>query len=267
VEHRVTQLSLVPALLDRLLSTEIVLAPGSLRAVLVGGAPCSYRVLALAHERGLPVLTTYGLTEACAQVATRRYAERHRAPSPDGAPVGVALPGVGLRIVDGVVELRGPTLFSGYAGEPATDPAGVWFRTGDRGALTPEGELTILGRLTDVIITGGENVDPLEVEAALERLPGVLEACVLGVPDPTFGETVGVLFVPKEPAPKPENLLIDLQDRLARYKLPRRWLAVPELPRLPSGKLDRRRARERHHAHVAAAQPIVALTAPEGALG
>jgi O-succinylbenzoic acid--CoA ligase len=252
VEQRITQLSVVPAVLDRLLEPEVGLVPGSLRVVLVGGAACSPRVLSRAHERGLPVLTTYGLTEACAQVATRPYAERH-APPRDGAPsaVGVPLPGVELRAVEGVVELRGPSLFSGYAGEPGSDPAGAWFRTGDRGVVTPQGELVIHGRAGDLIITGGENVDPVEIEAALESLPDVAEACVLGLPDPTFGESIGVVFVPARPAAKPENVLIDLQSTLARHKLPRRWLAVGALPKLPSGKLDRRRVRERHQADLA----------------
>jgi O-succinylbenzoic acid--CoA ligase len=253
VEHRVTQLSVVPALLDRLLAPEVGLVPGSLRAVLVGGAACSRPLLVRAHERGLPVLTTYGLTEACAQVATRRYAEREEPPPPEGAPatIGVALPGVELRVVDGVAELRSRTLFSGYVGQPASDPTGGWFRTGDRAFVTPEGELVLRGRVSDVIITGGENVDPAEVEAALEGLPGIAEACVLGLPDPTFGETVGVLFVPSGPASTPEEWLAELQARVARYKLPRRWLAVRELPKLPSGKLDRRTARERHGTDVA----------------
>jgi O-succinylbenzoic acid--CoA ligase len=259
VEHRVTQLSLVPTLLDRLLAPDTGFVAGSLRVVLLGGAACSRALLLRAHERELPVLTTYGLTEACAQVATRRYAERYDPPPPEGAPltIGVALPGVGLRSIDGVVEIGGPTLFSGYAGDPTSDPTGGWFRTGDRGDITPEGELVLRGRVSDVIITGGENVDPVEVEAALETLPGVREACVFGLRDATFGETIAIVFVPNGAPPKPEELLAELQDRLARYKLPRRWLAVPELPRLPSGKLDRRGARERYATLVAGMPALV----------
>jgi O-succinylbenzoic acid--CoA ligase len=216
-------------------------------------------LLVRAYERGMPVLTTYGLTEACAQVATRRYPERLHAPPPEAEPatIGVALPGVGLRSVDGVVEISGPTLFSGYAGDPTSDPGGGWFRTGDRGEVTDEGELILRGRASDVIITGGENVDPVEVEAALEALPGIREACVFGVPDETFGETISVVFVPHGAPSKPEDLLTALQDRLARYKLPRRWLAAAELPRLPSGKLDRRSVRERYANELASPMPIV----------
>jgi o-succinylbenzoate---CoA ligase len=266
VRRRITQLSLVPTVLDRLLEPDVGLVPGSLRVLLVGGAPSSPRLLARAHERGLPVLTTYGLTEACAQVATRPYADRHRSPADvkDGA-VGVPLSGVKLRIVDGVVELGGPTLFSGYVGEPGSEPSGGWLRTGDHGIITPQGELALHGRASDLIITGGENVDPVEVELALEALSGVAEACVLGLPDTTFGESIAVAFVPRGPAPKPEHLLIGLQSKLARHKLPRRWLAVDALPKLPSGKLDRRRVRERYQGELAGAPTPAVGSVPDRA--
>jgi o-succinylbenzoate---CoA ligase len=245
VQHQITQLSVVPALLDRLLSPDVGLVPGSLRAVLVGGAPCSRPLLVRAHERGLPVLTTYGLTEACAQVATRRYTERHQPSPPEDAPatIGVALPGVELRVVDGVLELRGPTLFSGYAGISGSNPAGAWFRTGDRAVITPEGELALQGRVSDVIITGGENVDPVEVEAALEALAGITEACVIGLPDATFGEIVAAVYVAAESPLDQEAALRDLRTRLAPHKLPRLLVPVPSLARLSSGKVDRRRVR------------------------
>lgn len=267
VEQRVTQLSVVPALLDRLLEPEVGFVRGALRTILVGGAACSRRLLARAHERGLPILTTYGLTEACAQVATRRYAERFLPPPPDDAPfpVGVALSGVEVRVVDGVLELRGPSLFSGYEGEADSDPAGSWFRTGDRASITPEGEVTLAGRVGDLVITGGENVDPVEVEQAIEDLPGIREACVLGLPDPIFGETLGALVVADRPVPKPGIMLIDLQARLARYKLPRKWVQVSSLPKLPSGKLDRGSARQRHEAALLDA-PLLVASSSRGSL-
>jgi O-succinylbenzoic acid--CoA ligase len=219
--------------------------------VLVGGAASSRRLLVAAHERGLPVLTTYGLTEACAQVATRRYAERYEPPPPDGASatIGVALPGVELRVVDDVLELRGPTLFSGYAGVPESDPKGGWFRTGDRANLTARGELVLHGRVSDVIITGGENVDPVEVEAALEALPGVAEACVVGLPDATFGEIVAAAYVPRQSALDYEGVIRELRTRLAPYKVPRVLVPVATFARLSSGKIDRRSV----HADLAAA--------------
>jgi len=243
----VTQLSLVPAVLDRLLAPELAFSPApELRALLVGGAGTPHELHLRAHERGIPVLTTYGLTEACSQVATRRYAERFAAPTPGGS-VGVPLSSVAVRAVGGVLEVRGPTLFSGYAGDPTSDPGTDWYRTGDLGSVTDEGEVSVTGRATDLIVTGGENVDPLEVEAVLASLPGVAAACVVALPDATFGQTVAALFVRRTPGtPAARELFAGISARLARHKCPRRLLAVDGLPLLPTGKVDRRRAADLH---------------------
>jgi O-succinylbenzoic acid--CoA ligase len=245
-EHDVTLVSLVPAVLDRLLAEPVSFRPGpKLRAVLLGGAPAPRELLVRAHAHRVPVLTTYGLTETSAQVATRPYAERF-APPPGGdlVPSGVPLPGVLVHTVGGVVEVRGPTLFSGYAGEPDSNPRGGWFRTRDRGHFDENGTLVVTGRTSDVVITGGENVDPAEVEAALVSVPGIDAACVLGLPDPTFGEVVVALIVTTTEAPKSvEAIRHALAPRLAVYKLPRRVAVVEALPALASGKLDRTAAR------------------------
>ena len=247
-ESDVTLLSLVPTVLDRLLAPPHDWhPPPSLRAVLVGGAACPSALLERAHARNVPVLTTYGLTETAAQVATRRYTARFDPPEPLGplVPAGVPLLDVEVRVIDGVIEVRGPSLFSGYVGEPASDPARDWFRTHDRGFFTPSGELAISGRTSDLIITGGENVDPVEVEAALLSLPDIVAACVIGVPEPTFGEVVAAIVVATN-ACTLEELTTALRPRLAPFKLPRKLVVVPELPALPSGKLDRRAARLRY---------------------
>ncbi|HEX6275159.1 MAG TPA: AMP-binding protein [Polyangiaceae bacterium] len=245
-DHDVTLVSLVPAVLDRLLAEPVSFHAGpKLRAVLLGGAPAPRELLVRAHGRGVPVLTTYGLTETCAQVATRPYAERFT-PPPDGdlVPAGVPLPGVLVHAVGGVIEVRGPTLFSGYVGEAASNPRGGWFRTRDRGHFDANGALVVTGRTTDVVITGGENVDPAEVEAALVSVPGIDAACVLGLPDPTFGEAVAALIVTSGEAPRSvEAIRRALAQRLAPYKLPRRVAVVEALPTLASGKLDRPGAR------------------------
>jgi O-succinylbenzoic acid--CoA ligase len=249
-ESEVTLLSLVPTVLDRLLEPPSDWhPPASLRAVLVGGAACPTALLERAHARRIPVLTTYGLTETCAQVATRAYSARFEPPARGTAlaPAGVPLSNAGVRVTNGSVEVRGPALFSGYAGEPESDPRGGWFTTRDRGSITPEGELLILGRTSDLIITGGENVDPTEIEAVLASIPGVLASCVLGTPDATFGEIVTALLVVEPDGPRSlEALAPLLRPRLASFKLPRKLVVVPELPTLPSGKLDRRTARERY---------------------
>jgi len=254
--RRVTQLSMVPTVLDRLLAPELAFTPPeSLRAVLVGGAAAPPALLARAHERKIPLLTSYGLTEASAQVATRPYADRFAPPAsgPHPLPVGVPLPSVEVRIVDGLIEVRGPTLFSGYVGEPESDPGTGWHRTGDLGFITQRGEVAFSGRASEVIVTGGENVDPVEVEAVLASLPGVTAACVVPLPDPTFGESVAALFVGQAPGiPTTSELFAALATRLARHKCPRRLLAVESLPLLPTGKLDRRRAAELHRSELLA---------------
>jgi len=150
-----------------------------------------------------------------------------------------------LRLRNGAVEVRGPQLFSGYAGEASPLDADGWFSTRDRGFFTPEGEIVITGRSDDVIVTGGEKVDPLEVEAALATVRGVRAACVFGAPDESFGEIVTALLVVDiaSNAPTLAALKETLSERLAAFKLPRRVAVVPELPLLPSGKIDRQRAK------------------------
>lgn len=247
--HAITLLSLVPTVLERLLDPALGFrSPPSLRALLLGGAACSRSLLARAQTAGLPVLPSYGLTETCAQIATRAYASRFEAPSTVSELVssGVSLPGVQLRIHDERVEVSGPQLFSGYAGEASPFTPDGWFPTSDRGFFTPEGEIVITGRSDDVIVTGGENVDPLEVEAALTALHGVRAACVFGAPDESFGEVVTALLVVSDEVSAPRTLAgvrETLRERLAAFKLPRRVAIVPELPLLPSGKIDRRTAK------------------------
>jgi O-succinylbenzoic acid--CoA ligase len=247
--HQITLLSLVPTVLDRLLEPGLGFrSPPSLRALLLGGAACSRRLLERAHAAGLPVLPSYGMTETCAQAATRPYAARFQAPSPVSELVssGISLPGMQLRIREGLIEVRGPQLFSGYAGEASPFTAHGWFPTRDRGVFTPEGEIVVTGRSDDVIVTGGENVDPLEVEAALVMIDGVRGACVFGAPDEIFGEVVTALLVIDDDVRTPRTLTAlkeALRERLAAFKLPRRLAIVPDLPLLPSGKIDRQRAK------------------------
>jgi len=221
--HHATIVSLVPTQLARLLDARWT-PPPWLRIVLLGGAAAPASLLAHAAAAGVPVVTTYGLTEACSQVATQ-------IPGASGAGCGPPLPGVRVRIVDERIEIDGPTLFSGYLGEPPR--AAGWFATGDFGRLDAAGNLHVLGRRTDLIVTGGENVYPAEVEAYLDAR-GVA-ACVFGMPDETWGEivcaaTTGVVVA---------ATLADL----APWKRPRRWARVRELPLTPGGKPDRAAAR------------------------
>ncbi len=238
--QRITLLSLVPTLLGRLLDLEPTWdPPARVRAILLGGAAASPALLTRAADRGWPVLTTYGLTEACSQVTTQDYGTVNRGQLGSGRP----LAGTEIRIAeDDEIQVRGPTLLTGYAGEdgaleePFVDDD--WFPTGDRGRLDADGNLHVLGRRTDRIVTGGENVDPLEVERALERMPGVKQATVFGVADDEWGAVVCAAVVPGQGFDR-EAVAAALRRDLAPFKRPRRLAVLDALPTNANGKVDR----------------------------
>jgi O-succinylbenzoic acid--CoA ligase len=236
-DARATLASLVPTMLARVLDEHPSWRPPSrLRCVLVGGMAASPRLLARAAERGIPVVLTYGMTETCSQVVATPYDDRF-APSRRGD--GRPLPGVELRIVDGRIEVRGPMLMAGYWTGPALE-AGAWLDTGDLGGIDPDGCLHMHARRTDLIVTGGENVYPAEVERVLEQCPGVAEAAVFGVPDETWGATVAAALVTDGRRPLPEaELHAFARTRLASHKRPRHLCFVERLPHTAGGKLDR----------------------------
>ena len=249
-EDGVTQLSLVPTTLRRLLDTPGA-APCALRVVLLGGARAERALVEAARAQGWPVAPTYGLTETGSQVVTARPEQG----VPGDGFVGAPLDGTEVRIVapdgrtarpgePGVVTVRGATVALGtLADDGAIEPLapGGWLRTADRGVLDADGCLTVLGRADDVIVSGGENVTPEEVEAALLDHPAVADAAVAGVADAEWGQVVCAWVVPRAGV---VPTLSDLRDgcgaRLARHKLPRRLVLVSSLPRTPSGKLKRR---------------------------
>jgi long-chain acyl-CoA synthetase len=154
-----------------------------------------------------------------------------------------------LRIVDGEVWLRGPNVMAGYANRPAETAAALtddgWLRTGDGGYLDEEGYLFLTDRIKDMIVSGGENVYPIEVEEALSHHPAVQEVAVIGVPDARWGEAVKALVVAREPV-APEELVAFARGRLAGYKLPRSVELVQDLPHTPSGKVLKHELRARY---------------------
>jgi len=236
---RVTLSSLVPTTLSRLLgSRDPRWECGSLRAVLVGGAPLSKPLRERAVCRGIPILTTYGLTEACSQVTTQRLDQSGTSGS------GQPLQSVSLRIRDTEIQLSGPTLMDGYVEDPNPEstwtPDG-WLRTGDVGRIADDGQLLVEGRLDDRIISGGENVDPLEVERVLESMPGIVSAFVFGRPHGQWGQEV-VAAVATEGAPiDPAEVSRGLRSRLAGFKRPKRIAFFEALPVDRNGKVDRAR--------------------------
>jgi O-succinylbenzoic acid--CoA ligase len=211
--------------------------PAHFRAVLLGGAAASRRLLRTAASRRIPVLATYGLTETCSQVTTTRYDDRFDATDTGAGP---PLPGVDIRIVDDRIQVRGAMLTAGYWNEPPL-ARGEWFDTGDIGRVDARGWLHVLARRADLIVTGGENVYPAEVEQELEALPGIAAAGVFGVHDELWGRTVAAALVADESPPTDTALLAHIEARLAPHKRPRHVCFVASLPQTPGGKLDRQR--------------------------
>jgi O-succinylbenzoic acid--CoA ligase len=247
--HGVTLLSVVPTMLHALLAGDDTNALAGLRAVLSGGAATPRALREACAARGVPCLATYGLTEACSQVATQSPGD----PAAVRDGVGAPLAGLALRITDdlgeelprgevGRILLRGKALMRGYDGHAPLD--GGWFDTGDHGAVDAHGCLTVHGRRTDLVVTGGENVYPLEVELAALEHPDVAEALVFGVDDPVWGQRVALLVVSRA-ALDLDALRASLAARLAGFKRPRAVAVVPSIPTLPSGKPDRRGAAAR----------------------
>lgn len=224
----VTFASVVPTMLRRVLDIDGRSYRG-LKAVLVGGGPIPPGLLEEAWGRGIPALPTYGMTETCAQVATLK-------PGSLLAYRVHPLPGVQIRIEpDGRIALRGPQIFGGYLGEEKRDDD-EWFVTGDMGRLHDDGSLQILGRADDVIITGGENIDPATVEAMLSELEGVEEVMVVGVPSEEWGNQVVCLFAGTV---SESDLRRWSRDQLDRHQVPKRWLKVDAIPTTSLGKPDR----------------------------
>jgi o-succinylbenzoate---CoA ligase len=219
--RRTTLVSLVPTMLARLLDAGLE-RPPTLRWALLGGGPIPPPLLAKATAAGVPVAPTYGMTEACSQIAT----------------FGWPLPGVELRISRDEVIVRGDLVSAGALADDG------WLHTGDLGRLDDHARLEIIGRKADTIVSGGENVAPIEIEDVLLEHPAVADAAVFGRPDPEWGEVVVAQVVLRDGlGVDGEALRKHLAARLARFKLPKRFEFVDSVPRGPTGKLLRRELR------------------------
>jgi O-succinylbenzoic acid--CoA ligase len=255
-EDGISHATFVATMLSRLLESRGATrrAPQTLRVVLLGGGPASQALLSRARGLGFPIALTYGLTEAASQVATRppQNAVADEADLAAGLP---PLPGVEIRIVDeagesvaedvvGEIEVRGPILMQGYLDDPEATARAIragWLATGDLGRLDAEGGLRVLDRRSDLIVSGGENVYPAELESVLVEHPDVDEAGVVGQPDAEFGERP-LAYVVAAPGRRfePDRVLAFCRERLAKYKVPVQLIEIQTLPRTASGKLLRR---------------------------
>ena len=256
---RATVLMGVPTFYTRLLREPDfnAAACAAMRLFISGSAPLTEQTFAAFERRtGKRILERYGMSETAMLTSNPLDGERV------AGTVGFALPRVSVRIADadgralpagevGGIEVHGPNVFRGYWRQPektaAEFRADGFFVTGDLGQMDSEGRVTIVGRSKDLVISGGYNVYPKEVEACLDAMPGVAEAAVFGVPHEDFGEAVVAAVVAEAPLVEGE---VDafLRDKLARYKQPKRILRVAELPRNAMGKVQKQVLRETYRA-------------------
>ena len=236
-----TALMGVPTFYTRLLNHKGLTrdATKHMRLFVSGSAP----LLAETHKdfferTGHAVLERYGMTEANMNTSNPYKGERR------AGTVGIALPGVQVRVRDGGIEIRGPNVFKGYWRNPEKTKAEFtddgFFITGDLGHFDEQGYLVISGRAKDLIITGGFNVYPKEVEELIDAMPGVLESAVIGLPDADFGEAVTAIVVAKKGAVlNHAEIISSLKQNLASFKCPKRVIIVDELPRNTMGKVQK----------------------------
>ena len=252
----------VPTLYVRMLAEPSLTrqACRSMRLFISGSAPLLIETFRDWEQRtGHTILERYGMSETAMLTSNPYLAEQGPR---RGGTVGFALPGVGVRVRDeagqdlpvgeiGGIEVRGSNVFKGYWRMPEKTreefTADGWFKTGDVGLIDPQGYVTIVGRSKDLIISGGYNVYPAEIEGYINEMPGVAESALVGVPHPDFGE-VGVAVVTAKPgaALQAEQIIATLKARLANFKIPKHCVVVGELPRNTMGKVQKNLLRDQY---------------------
>jgi O-succinylbenzoic acid--CoA ligase len=244
----VTYLSLVPTQFRRLLAATEGAPPSSLRGVLLGGGPIPSALVRRAQARGWPILASYGCTEMASQVTTTALGARDSALE----SAGRRLPHRRLRIDDGEIQVAGPPLFEGYVtADGVEDPrtGDGWYATGDRGRIDAAGRLHVLGRIDRMFVSGGENIQPEEIEEVLQQLSGVERAVVVPVPHPEYGARP-VAFVDGSDPGTAEGLSAALAERLPGFKIPDAFHPLTPQPDSDGVKVDHeqleRRARALH---------------------
>lgn len=246
----------VPTFYTRLLHhpDRLAKAAGAMRLFISGSAPLLPEThAAFQAATGHAILERYGMTET--QINTSHPYEGPRTPG----TVGLPLPDIAVRITapdsdrplpageTGMIEVKGPNVFCGYWRNPEKTAADLradgWFITGDLGRIDEHGHVVIVGRGKDLIISGGLNIYPKEIETEINALPGVIESAVIGVPHPDFGEAV-VAIVTGDDSVTEDMVLAGIADRLARFKLPKAVRTLPDLPRNTMGKVQKNLLRD-----------------------
>lgn len=254
VNTRFQAASFVPTMLKRLLDDPLFKTHRQFKAILLGGGPTTAPLLQKSVERGIPIVSSYGMTETCAQI----LANPTLAPSGMYTPiksVGKPFPPNELQIRDhqdkvlgrnqsGTIWLKGPQVFDGYYHKEDNlsrfDKNG-WFNTGDYGHKNGFDQIFIESRRIDLIITGGENVNPAEVEEAIQKLPSIKEVAVVGLPDDEWGQRItAFVTLSNGKTPKLQEVREQLKGSLIDYKLPKELRIIEEIPRTSTGKIKRR---------------------------
>ncbi len=237
----------------------------NLRLFIAGSAPLLIETFTEWQQRtGHTILERYGMSETIMLTSNPYTADKRHAGQTErrGATVGFPLTGVGLRVVDdankalpvgeiGAIQVKGPNVFKGYWRMPEKTAeeftADGWFKTGDVGKVDERDYVSIVGRSKDLIISGGYNVYPAEIEGYINDMPGVAESALVGVPHPDFGE-VGVAVVIAKPGAllNPEAIVAALKSQLANFKIPKKCFVVPELPRNTMGKVQKNLLRDQY---------------------
>ena len=252
----------VPTLYVRMLAEPSLTkqATSRMRLFLAGSAPLLLETFNSWQERtGHTILERYGMSETT-MLTSNPYLPKDG--ERRGGTVGFPLPGVQLRVQDdggqnlptneiGGIQVKGPNIFKGYWRMPEKTAeeftADGFFKTGDVGKIDDRGYVTIVGRSKDLIISGGYNVYPAEIESTINDMPGVSESAVIGVPHPDFGEVGVAVLILKPNAPlTPESVIADLKAKLANFKIPKRCYVLPELPRNTMGKVQKNVLREQY---------------------
>ena len=259
VEKRRPTLSLlVPAAMQAVIShpawskTDL----SSLRLLNTGSMVVPQSLIQAFHERGVPVGQIYGATETAPIATALRREDAMRKPGSAGKPV----PHAEVKLVESEIWVRGPAVMRGYWAGGNGESSGLadgWFRTGDLARVDDEGYYWIVGRSKDVIISGGENIHPAELENVLADCPAIAEAAVIGVPDPKWGEVACAVVALKAEEKVLEHQILKLfEDRIARYKHPRRVVFVDRLPRNAMGKVQKAELRRLVDAKLDGAQAV-----------
>jgi malonyl-CoA/methylmalonyl-CoA synthetase len=257
----------VPTLYVRMLAEPALTkeAASHMRLFISGSAPLLIETFKEWQQRtGHTILERYGMSETTMLTSNPYRADMRFGGQTErrGSTVGFPLPGVGLRVANdagnvlpmgevGAIQVRGPNIFKGYWRMPEKTAeeftADGWFKTGDVGKVDERGYVSIVGRSKDLIISGGYNVYPAEIEGYINEMPGVAESALVGVPHPDFGE-VGVAVVIAKPGAQldGEAIITALKGQLANFKIPKRCFVATELPRNTMGKVQKNLLREQH---------------------